>query len=130
MGDWDSQESGSNAAAAAVFAFDNQGLLLSPDSDDNPDNEVILKENAGVACSFVVWNVGQVAGSCQVDIYVDDNYVKSWNSGQVSAGSSDGPGMLNGLGRYSPGRHLFAAYVNPGGGYNDAATNDVDIAAQ
>src|SRR5438046_1039963 len=67
----------------AEFAFDNNGVLVSPDDLDNPDNHVVLHHDAGTKVSFAIWNVGQAAGSATVTVYVDDAEVQSWTSGSI-----------------------------------------------
>jgi hypothetical protein len=115
--------------ATAAFAFDTNGVLVSPDDTDNPDNHVVLHHDAGTKVSFVVWNVGQAAGAATVTVYVDDQEVQSWTSGSIAPGTSGGPddGYVRGCGRYPAGRHVFRVVVTPGQSGQDSTTNEVDI---
>ena len=124
----DPQASGSGTQAKAMFVFDVQGLLVSPDDNDNPGNDPLPVESAGTEVSFTVWNVGTSDGSCQVDIEVDGTWVKNWVSpGVVKHGDSASPPIVDGLGRYPKGRHVFRAYVTPGAGHDDDISNEIEI---
>lgn len=112
----------------ALFEFDPQGLTVSPDGNDNPNNHQVPHSEAGIAVSCKVWNVGDEPGAATVGFLADDNYVTEWTSGDVQPGGSDGPWGV-GLGRYGAGDHSFVAYVNPGSGdaSKDHATNRVTL---
>ena len=114
-------------AAEAMFAFDDAGLLVSPDDSDNPDSHVVPHHDAGTKVSFAVWNVGAAAGQCRVGIEVDNNFVTEWVSGDVQPGSSESPPEVRGLGRYDTGEHEFLAYLNPGAGTKDHVVNTINI---
>ncbi len=128
--DWQQVPSDGGAhEATAAFAFDNNGLLVSPDDTDNPDDHVILHHDAGTKVSFAIWNVGTVAGSATVTIYVDDQEVQTWQSGEILPNQNAAPndGYVRGCGRYPEGRHVFRAIVRPGQAGHDDTTNEVDV---
>jgi hypothetical protein len=110
-----------------MFTFDPQGLLISPDDTDNPDNHVVLHHDAGTMVSFAVINVGDEPGACHVDIFVDDQFVTDWDSSDIGPGQSQSPPFVRGLGRYPSGRHTFRADLSPGAGRIDQVSNEVDI---
>jgi hypothetical protein len=118
-------------AATAEFIFDTNGVWVEPDSADNPDNHVVLHHDAGTQVSFLVWNVGAGKGAATVTIYVDDQQVQTWTSGEVGPNQSagiDGDGFVHGCGRHATGSHVFRAIVTPGHtGGGDDTTNTVDI---
>lgn len=122
-------DSGTPEDLVAEFAFDTNGVLVSPDETDNPDNHVVLHHDAGTQVSFAVWNVGTAAGVATVTVYVDDQEVQTWTSGEIVPGGSAGPddGYVHGCGRYPEGRHVFRVLVTPGQAGYDSTTNDVDI---
>jgi hypothetical protein len=113
----------------AQFAFGDQGVLVSPDDSDNPDNHVVLHHDAGNMVSFVVFNTGTAAGSATVTVSVDDQEVQTWTSGAIQPGGSEAPndGFVRGCGRYPAGRHVFRVLVTPGTPNYDSTTNAVDI---
>jgi len=106
--------------------FDNPGLLVNVDDEDNPNNHVILHSDAGTKVSFSVYNAGNASGTCTVDIEINNQWVKSWTSSMLSPGTSEST-EVKGLGRYPAGWYEFLAYVNPGAGYSDHLINTVDI---
>src|SRR5262245_59256289 len=112
---------------SAMFSFDVQGLLVSPDDTDNPDNHVVLHHDAGTMVSFAVANLGDQPGVCHVDISVDDQPVTSWDSERIGPGQSTSPPYVRGLGRYAVGRHVFLAQLSPSAGRIDRVTDDVEI---
>jgi hypothetical protein len=124
-----SQSSGDAGTATAAFAFDSNGVLVSPDDTDNPDNHVVLHHDAGTMVSFAVWNVGQAAGAVTATVYVDDQQVQTWTSGSVDPGYSVTPndGYVRGCGRHDAGSHTFRAVLTPGQSGHDDTTNTVDI---
>jgi hypothetical protein len=113
-------------AGAAEFGFDINGLIVQVDQSDNPDNHVVLNANAGTEAVFTVCNMGSASGTATVTIYVDDQQVQTWTSGDVPAGQCDGANV-SGCGRFPAGSHMFRAVVTPGHSGNDEATNTVDI---
>jgi hypothetical protein len=119
------------AQATAEFIFDTNGLWVEPDSTDNPDNHVVLHHDAGTQVSFLLWNVGNGKGSATVTIYVDDQQVQTWTSGEVGPQQSagiDGDGFVHGCGRHPTGSHVFRSIVSPGHtGGGDDTTNTVDV---
>jgi hypothetical protein len=122
---------GGSDKPSAEFIFDTNGVWVEPDSTDNPDNHVILHHDAGTQVNFIVWNVGAGAGSATVTVYVDDQEVQTWMSGEVEPRGSagvDGDGFVHSCGRYPAGRHVFRVVVTPGhSGGGDSTTNEVDI---
>jgi hypothetical protein len=122
-------QGGDAGQATAEFAFDNNGVLVSPDDLDNPDNHVVLHHDAGTKVSFAIWNMGQAAGTATVTVYVDDQEVQTWTSGSIAPGTSGGPddGYIHGCGRYPAGQHVFRVVVTPGHSGQDSTTNSVDI---
>jgi hypothetical protein len=130
MGDQPSEsasDAGAEVSEAAMFAFDDQGLLVSPDDSDNPDGHVVPHQDAGTKVSFAVWNVGTAAGQCTVGIEVDGTFVTEWVSEEVQPGASASPPEVKEIGRYGSGEHEFLAYVNPGAGTKDHVVNRVNI---
>jgi hypothetical protein len=129
--DWQAVGSGDAGApqATAEFAFDTNGVTVSPDETDNPDNHAVLHHDAGTQVSFLVWNVGQAAGVATVTVYVDDQQVQTWTSGNIAPGGSESPnnGFVHGCGRYPAGQHVFRVLVTPGHAGNDSTTDSVDI---
>ncbi len=120
---------GANEGSEPVAMFvlgDNPGLLVNVDDEDNEAGHVILHSDSGTKVSFVVFNVGTAAGSCTVDIEVNNTWVKNWTSSDLQPGWSESV-EVKGLGRYSAGWYEYLAYVNPGAGYADHLTNNVDI---
>jgi hypothetical protein len=113
-------------AGAAEFGFDNNGLIVQVDQSDNPDNHVVLNANAGTEAVFTVCNMGTASGTATVTIYVDDQQVQTWTSGDIPAGQCEGANV-SGCGRQSAGSHTFRAVVTPGHSGHDEATNNVDI---
>jgi hypothetical protein len=113
-------------AGAAEFGFDNNGLIVQVDQSDNPDNHVVLNANAGTEAVFTVCNMGTASGTATVTIYVDDQQVQTWTSGDIPAGQCDGANV-SGCGRYPGGSHTFRAVVTPGHSGNDEVTNNVDV---
>ena len=113
-------------AGAAEFGFDNNGLIVQVDQSDNPDNHVVLNANAGTEAVFTVCNMGTASGTATVTIYVDDQQVQTWTSGDIAAGQCEGANV-SGCGRHPAGSHAFRAVVTPGHSGNDEATNNVDI---
>ena len=113
-------------AGAAEFGFDNNGLIVQVDQSDNPDNHVVLNANAGTEAVFTVCNMGTASGTATVTIYVDDQQVQTWTSGDIPAGQCEGANV-SGCGRHPAGSHTFRAVVTPGHSGNDEATNNVDI---
>ncbi|HUZ69158.1 MAG TPA: hypothetical protein VMU65_05550 [Candidatus Saccharimonadales bacterium] len=113
-------------AGAAEFGFDNNGLIVQVDQSDNPDNHVVLNANAGTEAVFTVCNMGSASGTATVTIYVDDQQVQTWTSGDIAAGQCEGANV-SGCGRHPAGSHTFRAVVTPGHSGNDEATNSVDI---
>jgi hypothetical protein len=113
-------------AGAAEFGFDNNGLIVQVDQSDNPDNHVVLNANAGTEAVFTVCNMGQASGTATVTIYVDDQQVQTWTSGDIAAGQCDGANV-SGCGRHPAGSHAFRAVVTPGHTGSDEATNSVDV---
>lgn len=129
MGQDQDTDSGDDAAAEPVAMFvlgDNPGLLVNVDDEDNEAGHVVLHSDSGTKVSFVVFNVGTAAGSCTVDIEVNNSWVKTWTSQDIQPGGSDST-EVKGLGRYPAGWYEFLAYVNPGAGYADHLTNNVNI---
>jgi len=120
---------GGRAQPTAEFAFDTNGVWVDPDDTDNPENHAILHHEAGTQVSFLVWNLGQGTGIATVTVYVDDQEVQTWTSGEVPPGDSATPdqGFVYGCGRYAAGRHVFRVLVTPGHAGNDSTTNEVDI---
>jgi hypothetical protein len=112
----------------ALFDFDVQGLTVSPDGADNPNNHQVPHSEAGISVSCAVINVGDEPGSARVGFEADGTFITEWTSGDVAPGGSDGPWGVS-LGRYSPGQHTFLAYVNPGSGdaSKDHASNTVNL---
>lgn len=125
------QPAGGQEPASAEFIFDTNGLWVSPDDTDNPDNHAVLHHDAGTQVSFLVWNAGAGKGTATVTIYIDDQQVQTWTSGEVEPGQSkniDGDGFVHSCGRHPAGRHVFRAIVTPGhSGGGDDTTNEVDI---
>lgn len=121
-------QTGGGDAGAAAFGFDNNGLIVQVDQSDNPDNHVVLNENAGTEAVFTVCNMGTAAGTATVTIYVDDQQVQTWTSGQIEAGQCEGANV-SGCGRHPAGSHTFRAVVTPGHSGNDDVSNTVDIEA-
>ena len=117
---------GSGDAGAAEFGFDINGLIVQVDQSDNPDNHVVLNANAGTEAVFTVCNMGSASGAATVTIYVDDQQVQTWTSGDIPAGQCDGTNV-SGCGRFPAGSHTFRAVVTPGHTGNDEATNSVDV---
>jgi hypothetical protein len=113
-------------AGAAEFGFDNNGLIVQVDQSDNPDNHVVLNANAGTEAVFTVCNMGSASGTATVTIYVDDQQVQTWTSGDIAAGQCEGANV-SGCGRHPSGSHTFRAVVTPGHSGSDEATNSVDI---
>jgi hypothetical protein len=113
------------------FIFDTNGLWVSPDEIDNPDNHAVLHHDAGTQVSFIVWNIGKGNGPATITISVDDTDVQTWVSGDVAPNQSagiDGDGFVHGCGRHPAGTHVFRARVTPGHpGGGDDTTNTVDI---
>jgi len=142
---WNLMSDVENAAVAAVagvlgiapeepsaeFIFDTNGVWVDPDDTDNPDNHVVLHHDAGTQVSFLVWNIGAGKGNATVTIYVDDQQVQTWTSGEVAPKQSagiEGDGFVHGCGRHPTGSHVFRAIVTPGhSGGGDDTTNTVDI---
>jgi hypothetical protein len=116
----------SGDAGTAQFGFDNNGLIVQVDQSDNPDNHVVLNANAGTEAVFTVCNMGTASGTATVTIYVDDQQVQTWTSGDIAAGQCEGANV-SGCGRHPAGSHTFRAVVTPGHSGNDEATNSVDI---
>ena len=106
--------------------FDNPGLLVNVDDEDNPNNHVILHSDAGTKVSFSVYNAGDGPGTCTVDIEINRQWVTTWTSSVLAPGASEAP-EVKGLGRYPAGWYEFLVYVNPGAGHNDHLINTVDI---
>jgi hypothetical protein len=127
--DWQPVTPGEAEQPVADFAFDQQGVLVSLDETDNPDNHVVLHHEAGTQVSFSVWNVGTGPGVATVTVYVDDVEVQTWISGEIPAGMSAAPddGYVHGCGRHPEGRHVFRVLVSPGQYGYDSTTNEVDI---
>ncbi len=117
---------GGGGGGAAEFAFDNNGLIVQVDQSDNPDNHVVLNENAGTEAVFTVCNTGSAQGTATVTIYVDDQQVQTWTSGAIEAGQCQGANV-SGCGRHAAGSHTFRAIVTPGHAGNDDVSNSVDI---
>ena len=117
------EESGEGDCA---FAFGGQGLLVSPDSEDNPDNHMVNHSDAGNSVSFEVVNTGSSDCVAEVDIFVDDEFVTTWTSGTVGAGQSEAP-EVHGIGRFPAGEHVFRAVVRPGLADSDDITNTINI---
>ncbi len=113
-------------AGTAEFGFDMNGLIVQVDQSDNPDNHVVLNANAGTEAVFTVCNMGSASGTATVTIYVDDQQVQTWTSGDIPAGQCDGANV-SGCGRHAAGSHTFRAVVTPGHSGNDDATNNVDV---
>ena len=118
--------SGTGDAGAAEFGFDMNGLIVQVDDSDNPDNHVVLNENAGTEAAFTVCNMGSAQGTATVTIYVDDQQVQTWTSGSIEAGQCEGANVA-GCGRHGAGSHTFRAIVTPGHSGNDDVSNTVDI---
>jgi hypothetical protein len=113
----------------AEFAFDTNGVLVSPDDTDNPDHHVVPHHEAGTQVSFSVWNVGAGPGAATVTVYVDDVEVQTWTSDEIQPGWSAAPddGFVHGCGRHPEGRHTFRVVVSPGQPGNDSTTNEIEI---
>jgi hypothetical protein len=123
----DTEPTGDEAEPTAMFVLgDNPGLLVNVDDEDNDAGHAILHSDSGTKVSFVVFNVGTAAGSCVVDIEVNNTWIKNWTSSDLQPGGSESV-EVKGLGRYSAGWYEFLVYVNPGAGYADHLTNNVDI---
>jgi CARDB protein len=120
---------GGQQQGEAHFAFGDQGLLVSPDDSDNPENHAVLHHEAGNMVSFAIFNTGNAAASATVTVYVDDQEVQSWTSGEIAPGGSAVPndGFVRGCGRYAAGSHTFRVLVQPGQAGYDSTTNTVDI---
>lgn len=112
----------------ALFEFNVQGVTVSPDDADNPNNHQVPHSEAGVKVSCAVINVGDEPGPATVGFLADDNYVTEVTSGDIQPGAQDGPWGVS-LGRYAPGQHTFVAYVNPGSGdaTKDHVSNTVNL---
>ena len=108
------------------FAFDRNGLIVQPDSTDNEAGHTTLNHESGTEVAFTICNLAESNGTGRVDIYVDDNYVKSWRSSVITPGGCQGTNV-HGIGRYPAGRHVFRALVTPGAAGGDQAENSVDI---
>ena len=112
--------------AAAFMLGDNPGLSVDVDDEDNAAGHAILHTDSGTMVTFTVFNVGEAAGACTVDIEVDGNWVKSWTSYEIPAKQSEST-SVKGLGRYAKGSHEFVAYVTPSAGQYDRLQNNVIV---
>jgi hypothetical protein len=117
---------GGTDAGMAQFGFDQNGLLVSIDDTDNDAGHVVLNHESGTKVSFAIWNTGTAASDATVDIYVDDQYVTQWPSGNIAPGSNEAA-EVRGIGRYGTGSHVFRAIAKPGASGYDDVTNTVDI---
>jgi hypothetical protein len=109
----------------SMFEFSDVGVLVLPDPADNPGAHVLPHSEAGVLARFTLRNVGDAAGQAKVGAEVDESFVADWSSGQIEPGdSTDGEVRL---GRLSAGTHEVLAYVNPGAGASDHATNTIEL---
>ncbi len=125
------QESGTGQgdadAATTQFAFGNNGVRVDADDADNPENHPYAHHEAGTKVSFEPYNVGQVAGVVTAEIYVDDQYVTTWtSSGSIAPGGYE-PAVVNGIGRYSQGEHVFRVVLTPGAPGYDVGENKTDV---
>ncbi len=90
MDETSSVEAGEAGDAVAMFVLgDNPGLLVNVDDEDNEAGHVILHSDAGTKVSFTVFNVGATAGTCTVDIEVNNTWVKNWTSSELAPGWSE-----------------------------------------
>ena len=112
--------------AAAFMLGDNPGLSVDVDDEDNAAGHAILHTDSGTMVTFTVFNMGEAAGACTVDIEVDGNWVKSWTSYEIPAKQSEST-SVKGLGRYAKGSHEFVAYVTPSAGQYDRLQNNVIV---
>lgn len=112
--------------AAAFVLGDNPGLSVDVDDEDNAAGHAILHSDSGTMVTFTVFNVGNAAGACTVDIEVDGTVIKSWTSYEIPADQSEST-SVKGLGRYAKGPHEFVAYVTPSAGHHDRLQNTVDV---
>jgi hypothetical protein len=112
--------------AAAFMLGDNPGLSVDVDDEDNDANHAVLNVESGTMVTFTVFNVGDAAGACTVDIEVDGTWVKSWTSYEIPAKGSEST-SVKGLGRFSQGSHEFVAYVTPSAGQYDRLQNNVIV---
>jgi hypothetical protein len=106
----------------AGFEIGVQGLTVSPDDADNPNNHQVPHSEAGIKVSCSVINVGDEPGPATIGFLADDNFVTQVTSGDIAPGAEDGPWGVS-LGRYPPGQHVFVAYVSPSSG--DATKDNV-----
>ena len=120
---------------AASFRFQNQGLVVDVDDQDNAAGHVggNLFSDAGTKVSFSVGNVGSAEGAADVTVSVDGGQVQTWTSGSLSPGASqtpDGDGFVHGCGRLAAGDHTFSATVGPTGSgqTEDTIQNTVNVA--
>lgn len=114
--------------AAAFMLGDNPGLSVDVDDEDNEANHAVLNVESGTMVTFTVFNVGDAAGACKVEIYVDGNLAKSWDSYEIPAQQSQST-TVKGIGRFSQGSHEFVAYVTPSTGEYDRLQNNVIVEA-
>ena len=112
--------------AAAFMLGDNPGLSVDVDDEDNAAGHAVLHTESGTMVTFTVFNVGDAAGACTVDIEVDGNLAKSWTSYEIPANQSQST-SVKGIGRYAKGAHEFVAYVTPSAGQYDRLQNNVIV---
>ena len=81
--------------AAAFMLGDNPGLSVDVDDEDNAAGHAVLHTESGTMVTFTVFNVGNAAGACTVDIEVDGNLAKSWTSYEIPANQSQSTGFVS-----------------------------------
>lgn len=112
----------------AAFALaDNPGLSVNVDDEDNEAGHAILHSDSGIMVSFTVFNVGNAAGSCTVELAVDNELVETWTSYDIQPQGSESA-EVKGLGRYPAGWYDFVATVKPAAeGYAGQLRNNVNV---
>jgi hypothetical protein len=108
-----------------MFELVGGGIGVMPDPADNPNNHVIPHHEGSTRISFEVLNVGDAGGNARVGVELDDRFVTEWQSRYLDPGQRE-VGYVS-LGRVSNGQHTALAYVNPGSGQADHASNTFDV---
>lgn len=108
-----------------MFNLLGGGIGVMPDPEDNPDNRVVPRHDAGTRIIFEVLNVGDTGGNARLGVEVDDTPVTEWQFQSLDLSQRE-VGLVS-LGRLTPSAHTVLVYVNPGSGQSDHNENTFDV---